>query len=119
MIINNKIKYPYKEIATEELKERKAEILDSLPAPENIIRSSLITRYIKCRKLNCHCADGDGHERLYLSSYYRGYTYLDYVPKAYEERISGCLGCYETMSALLTELCEINLELFRRRALDF
>ena len=118
MNIIDKTKYPYKAVATEELKGRKAEILASLPDPENAIRSSLITRHIKCGKPNCRCADGDGHKSLYLSSYYRGHTYLDYVPKSYEEKLSICLGCYETMSALLAELSEINLELFRRRALD-
>jgi len=111
-------KYPYKEIPTEDLKERKAEILGSLPAPNNVIRSSLITRHVKCGKPNCRCADGDGHESLYLSSFYRGHTYLDYVPKAYAEKISACLDCHESTSALLVELSEINLELFRRRALE-
>ena len=114
----NMMKYPYKEIPAEDLKVRKAEILASLPAPENVIRSSLITRHVKCGKPNCHCVDGDGHESLYLSSFYRGHTYLDYVPKAYAEKISSCLDCYESASALLVELSEINLELFRRRALE-
>jgi len=115
---NNKNKYPYKETATEKLNKRKAEILDSLPEPENVIRSSLITRQIKCGKPNCRCANGDGHDSLYLSSFYRGHTYLDYVPKTYLEKVSVCLDCYDTLTALLVELSEINLELFRRRELE-
>ena len=118
MIINDKAKYPYKAFTTEELKEHKAKILGSLPALENAMRSSLITRHIKCGKPNCRCANGDGHESLYLSSFYRGHTFLDYVPKFYEDKVSVCLGCFETMSALLAELSEINLELFRRRELE-
>ena len=118
MKITNKIKNPYKSFATEELKGRKAEILDSFPSPENVIRSSLITRSIKCGKPNCRCAKGEGHESFYLSSYYHGHTYLDYVPKSYHEKLSGCLHSYESISALLIELSEINLELFRRRALE-
>ena len=114
----NKIKHPYKTTATEELKERKAKILESFPNPENVIRSSLITRFIKCGKQNCRCADGTGHESLYLSSYYHGHTYLDYVPKSYGDKIAFCLNNYETISALLIELSEINLELFRRRELQ-
>ena len=114
----SKIKYPYKSISTEELKNRKKKILDSLPNPENAMRSSLITRFIKCGKPNCRCVNSDGHESLYLSSYYNGYTYLDYVPKSYGEKLSVCLHSYEAMSALLVELSEINLELFRRRSLE-
>ena len=117
--MNNTVKkYPYKDIPTEQLNKRKVEILDSLPTPENVIRSSLITRQIKCGKPNCRCATGDGHESLYLSSFYRGHTYLDYVPKPYGEKVSVCINCFDTITALLTELSEINLELFRRRELE-
>jgi len=115
---NDKIKYPYKTTSTEELKERKAQIIDSFTPPENAIRSSLITRFIKCGKSNCRCADGGGHKSFYLSSYYRGHTYLDYVPKSYEEKLAHCIHNYEAVSSLLVELSEINLELFRRRELD-
>ena len=118
MNINDKIKFPYKEVATDTLKERKRQILGSFPPPDNIIRSSLINRSVKCGKPNCRCSTGEGHKSLYLSSHYRGYTFLDYVPKAYEERLSRCIGDYDGAAALLAELGEINLELFRRRELD-
>ena len=118
MTNNNKIKHPYKKTETVELKERKTQILGSIPALENILRSSLITRFIKCGKANCRCVDGKGHESLYLSSYYHGHTYLDYVPKAYGEKLAGCIDNYEAVTALLVELSEINLELFRRRELE-
>ena len=118
MIITDKLKYPYKTTSTEDLKKRKARILDSFPIPENVLRSSLITRFIKCGKPNCRCANGDGHESLYLSSYYHGHTYLDYVPKSYAEKVSQHLNDYETVSTLLAELSEINLELFRRKELE-
>ena len=118
MINNDKIKNPYKTTTTEELKKRKAQILDSFPAPENILRSSLITRFIKCGKPHCHCAEGDGHKSFYLSSYYHGHTYLDYVPKAYEEKITHCIHDFDKVSEQLIELSEINLELFRRRELE-
>ena len=113
-----KTKYPYKNTSTEALKKRKACILDSFPVPENVLRSSLITRHIKCGKPNCRCASSDGHESLYLSSYYHGHTYLDYVPKSNVEKVSRYLNDYETVSSLLVELSEINLELFRRKELE-
>jgi len=118
MNTNNKIKNPYKKTSTEELKDRKDQILNSFPAPENVLRSSLITRFIKCGKPNCHCVEGDGHKSFYLSSYYHGNTYLDYVPKSYEEKLTGCIHDYDKTSELLIELSEINLELFRRRELE-
>ena len=120
MIKNNKTKHLYKKTATEALKERKIQILDSLnpSVMENIIRSSLITRFVKCGKSNCRCANGEGHKNFYLSSYYRGHTFIDYVPKSYEERLANCTRGYEEVNALLVELSEINLELFRRKELE-
>jgi hypothetical protein len=118
MNTNNKIKYPYKNVDTETLRTRRKQIRDALPPLDNIIRSSLIVRPIKCGKPNCHCANGEGHKSLYLSSYYRGHTFLDYVPKVYEEKLVQCIRDYEDATALLVELSEINLELFRRRELD-
>ena len=121
MIKDNKIKHLYKKVVSETLNERKVQILNTLsssPDIENIIRSSLITRFIKCGKSNCRCAEGEGHKSFYLSSYYRGHKFLDYVPKSYEKKIAKSINDYEEVSALLAELSEINLELFRRRELD-
>lgn len=118
MNTNNKTKYPYKKVTTDTLKERREQLLISIPPLDNIIRSSLIVRPVKCGKPNCRCANGEGHKSLYLSSYYRGHTFLDYVPKIYEEKLSQCTKDYDEALALLVELSEINLELFRRRELD-
>lgn len=118
MNTNSKTKYPYKNVDTKTLRKRRQQILDTLPPLDNIIRSSLIVRPVKCGKPNCHCATGEGHKSFYLSSYYRGHTFLDYVPKAYEEKLAQCTKDYEDATALLVELSEINLELFRRRELD-
>lgn len=113
-----KIRNPYKSMTTDTLKARRQEILDSMPDPAHVMRASLITRSIKCGKPNCRCANGEGHKSLYLSSYYNGKTHLDSVPKAYKDSVSQCIKDYEDITALLTELSGINLELFRRREID-
>jgi len=113
-MINND-KNTIKKVPTHELKERKSWILNSLPPMEDILRGSLIKRSIKCGKPNCHCATGDGHMSFYLSSYYHGNTHMDYVPKSWEARIRKSMEDYGVTQDLLSELTEINLELFRRR----
>lgn len=113
--MNNTDKNKFREIPTQELKEHKAQILNSLPPMDNIIRGSLITRPIKCGKPNCRCATGDGHLSFYLSSYYHGNTYMDYVPKSWEARMRQGIENYRAIQDLLSELTEINLELSRRR----
>ncbi|WP_218033989.1 DUF6788 family protein [Paenibacillus koleovorans] len=104
-----------KAIPTPQLQERKSHILQSLPPLDHIIRGSLITRHIKCGKPNCHCATGTGHKSLYLSSFYRGRTYMDYVPAAWEAWVRKGLENYDGIQDLLSELTELNLELLRRR----
>ena len=116
--MNNNDKNKFKNISTQELKERKAQILRSLPSMDHVIRGSLITRPIKCGKPNCRCATGDGHPSLYLSSFYHGYTHLDYVPVKFESWMREGLENYVVIQDLLAELTELNLELFRRREID-
>lgn len=104
-----------KAIPTSQLQERKSHILQLLPPLDHVIRGSLITRQIKCGKPNCHCSTGTGHKSLYLSSFYRGRTYMDYVPAAWEAWVRKGLENYEGIQDLLSELTELNLELLRRR----
>lgn len=118
MNTTNKIGRPYKSMTTDTLKARRQELLDSMPDMTHVMRGTLITRFIRCGKPNCRCANGEGHKSLYLSSYYNGKTQLDSVPKAYKDRVSQCIKDYEDITALLAELSSINLELFRRREVD-
>lgn len=116
MVNNDKNKL--KQFTTQELKQRKAEILQRLPPVNHIIRGSLITRPIKCGKPNCRCANGEGHLSFYLSSFYHGHTGMDYVPTAWETWMREGIENYTAIQDLLTELTELNLELFRRREKD-
>jgi len=102
-------------LTTDTLNERKVQILSTQLPIEDIIHGSLITRSIKCGKPNCHCADGKGHKSFYLSSFYHGNTYMDYVPKKWEDWMRSGIKNYEVIQDILIELAEINLELFRRR----
>lgn len=113
--MTNNDKNKLKQVSTQELKERKTQILHSLPPMDHVIRGSLITRNIKCGKPNCHCATGEGHMSLYLSSFYHGHTGMDYVPAAWESWMREGIRNYEVIQELVSELTEVELELFRRR----
>jgi hypothetical protein len=121
MNTTDKITYPYSSVTTDTLFARRQEILSLLPGFDlaHVMRASLITRSVKCGKPNCRCANGEGHKSLYLSSYYNGKTRLDSVPKSYKDKISKSIRDYDELIDLLSELSSINLELFRRRELDF
>jgi hypothetical protein len=111
----NKASGRLKSVSSQDIKERKLQLLKALPPLDRILRGSLITRHIKCGKLTCHCAAGIGHPSLYLSSFYHGKTHLDYVPAAWEQWVRTGLKNYEVAQDILSELTELNLELLRRR----
>ena len=117
MTNNDKKQTPrrFKSVASQELKERKLQLVKALPPMNHILRGSLITRHVKCGKPTCHCATGVGHASLYLSSFYHGKTQMDYVPAAWEQWVRTGLENYEVAQDILSELTELNLELLRRR----
>jgi len=107
-----------KSISSDLLLARRQELTNSLPLLDQVIRVSLITRYVKCGKSNCRCASGQGHPSLYLSSLHEGKTRLVYVPASWESWVQQRLDNFHRTQDSLTELAEINLELLKRRIQD-
>lgn len=102
------------------LQQRRAFLLATLPPLHEVLHGSLITRFIRCGKPNCHCATGQGHgPHFYLSSLGPNRrTRLDYVPAAWENWVRQRLDNLHRIHAVLAELGEINRELLRRRERD-
>jgi len=118
LISMNTVKNTLKSISTGQLVARRQELADSLPLLDQVIRGSLITRYVKCGKSNCRCASGQGHPSLYLSSLHEGKTRLVYVPMSWEPWVQQRLDNFHCTQDILVELAEINLELLQRRVQD-
>ena len=64
------------------LRRRRTSLLRQLPAPQAILRGSLIERYKRCGKPGCKCASGPGHGPKYYLSISRSgeYPQMDYGP---------------------------------------
>jgi len=114
----NTVKNTFKSISIDQLFARRQELTDSLPRLDQVLRGSLITRYVKCGKSNCRCASGQGHPSLYLSSLHEGKTRLVYVPTSWEPWVQQRLDNFHRTQDILGELAEINLELLQRRVQD-
>ncbi|MFZ5631723.1 MAG: DUF6788 family protein [Bacillota bacterium] len=112
------VKLSLKSLSSDQLRDRRQQLLESLPAFDRLLRGSLITRHVRCGKPNCRCASGQGHPSLYLSTLHEGKTRLDYVPAAWEPWVRERLDNYHLAQELMVELAEINLELLRRREKD-
>ena len=85
------------------------------------MRGSLIERFKRCGRPGCHCADGQGHgPKTYLSVSVSGERpQMDYVPNDRAADVRAMVENFNTVRAILNEICAINTELLRRReALD-
>ena len=99
------------------LRRRRTSLLRQLPAPQAILRGSLIERYKRCGKPGCKCATGRGHGPKYYLSISRSgeHPQMDYVPQGYLEQVREYLANYQRTREILEEICAINRELLRRR----
>ena len=107
-----------KEKSTASLRRRRTTLLKRLAAVDSqILRGSLIERYIRCGKPGCKCAEGPGHgPKYYLSVSYPGRRpEQDYVPRDYQEQVRQFLANYQKVKQILEEISSINRELLRRR----
>jgi len=87
------------------------------PIDSQILRGSLIERYIRCGKPGCKCADTPGHgPKYYLSVSYPGRRPEQYyVPQGYQKQVTEFVANYQKVKQILEEISSINRELLRRR----
>jgi uncharacterized protein DUF6788 len=99
------------------LRRRRAQLLRKLPPMEQLLRGSLIERYLRCGKPGCKCAQGEGHgPKYYLSVSFPGLRpQQDYVPQGDSAQVSQYLANHQQLRTIVEEICEINRELLRRR----
>lgn len=103
------------------LRRRRRKLIRDLPPLEQLMRGSLIERFKRCGRPGCHCADSRGHgPKTYLSVSVSGERpQMDYVPNDRAADVRTMVENFNTVRAILNEICAINTELLRRReALD-
>lgn len=59
-----------------------------------------------CGKAGCHCAQGEKHVSLYLSTKVEGQRRMFYIPPSMEEQVRRCVSAYQQMEALTTVVSE-------------
>jgi len=100
------------------LVQRRKSLAGSLPAFDQIVRGSLITRYRRCGKANCHCANTKGHGPAhYLTVTFKGgKTEQILLSEAMVPVVKQYLENYERWWAALEKVSAINRKLLRMRA---
>ena len=107
-----------KEKSTAYLRRRRTIVIKRLAAVDaQVLRGSLIERYIRCGKPGCKCAETPGHgPKYYLSVSYPGRRpEQDYVPQKYQKQVRQFLANYQKVKQMLEDISNINRELLRRR----
>jgi len=105
-----------KKVSTLALKERRKKVVRRVPNLQEILRGSLMERYLTCGKPGCKCTRGERHGPVwYLSVTLRaGKTVGMQVPMERVERVRSLVENHRKVKESLEAISEINWELLRR-----
>ena len=109
---------PFTRTSTLALRQRKARLLRSFELPPEILHASLIERFMKCGKANCHChSAGPKHGPFfYLNRCFAKGQMQSLLLKSPEQvdQARHSLGAYAQVQEVLDQISQINHELLRR-----
>ncbi|MCL5096817.1 MAG: hypothetical protein M1608_04685 [Candidatus Omnitrophica bacterium] len=100
------------------LRQRKARLLRSFHLPPEILHASLIERFMKCGKPNCHChSSGPKHGPFfYLNRCFAKGQVQSLLLKSSDQvdQARQSLAAYAQVQEVLDQISQINHELLRR-----
>lgn len=109
---------PLKRTSTLALRQRKAHLLRSFKPPPHLLHASLLERFLKCGKANCHCHSGGPKHGpfFYLNRCFAKGKVQSLLLKSPEQidQARQSLGAYAQAQETLDEISQINYELLRR-----
>lgn len=99
------------------LRQRRQGLAHQLPPVTDILRGSLVERYVTCGNSTCKCAKGERHGPIwYLTvTLGRGRTTGGIIPNEQVEEVRGWIENYHKLKDHLEKISEINRELLRRQ----
>jgi hypothetical protein len=104
--------------STPALRQRKRFLLAQIKIPPDSLRASLVERFSKCGKANCHCHHGgDKHGPFYYLTQCLAVGKVNkFLLKsaAQQQSANHAIAHYRQLQEQLEELSQINAELLRR-----
>jgi hypothetical protein len=99
------------------LRQRRQGLAQQLPPVTEILRGSLVERYVTCGNASCKCAKGERHGPLwYLTvTLGRGRTTGGIISEEKIDEVRGWIENYHKLKDHLEKISEINRELLRRQ----
>ena len=109
---------PLTRLSTLALRQRKSHLLRSFNLPPHLLHASLVERFMKCGKPNCHChSAGAKHGPFfYLNRCFAKGQMQSLLLKTPEqlEQARQSLAAYAQLQERLDQISQINHELLRR-----
>jgi hypothetical protein len=98
------------------LRQRRQGLAKQLPPVTEILRGSLVERYVTCGNPACKCARGERHGPMwYLTvTLGRGRTTGGIIPEEKAAEVRGWIENYHKLKEHIEKISEINRELLRR-----
>ena len=100
------------------LRQRKRFLLSQLKIPPDCLRASLVERFSRCGKTNCHCHHGGAKHGpfYYLTQCLAVGKINKFLLKApaQQQAARSAIGHYRQLQEHLEELSQINAQLLRR-----
>ena len=99
------------------LRQRRQGLAKQLPSVTDILRGSLVERYVTCGNPACKCAKGERHGPIwYLTvTLGPGRTTGGIIGAGQLEEVRGWIENYHQLKDTLEKISEINRELLRRQ----
>lgn len=99
------------------LRQRRQGLAQQLPPVTEILRGSLVERYVTCGNPACKCAKGERHGPIwYLTvTLGRGRTTGGIIPEEKIPEVRNWIENYHQLKDQLEKISEINRELLRRQ----
>ena len=99
------------------LRQRREGLTQQLPPVSEILRGSLVKRYVTCGNPSCKCARGERHGPVwYLTvTLGRGRTTGGVIGADQLDQVRGWIENYQAVKDRLEKISDINRELLRRQ----
>ena len=99
------------------LKKRRKQLIEKIRnLDSDMLRGSLVKKFRRCGKPNCHCVEQQGHESYYLSvSVPSRSPIMVYVSLKNKDMVEKALANYQRVQRIMEELSTINREALVRK----
>ena len=104
-------------MTTISLNQKRKQLIEELQNLDfAMLRGSLVKKYRRCGKPNCHCVDEQGHEGYALSVSMPGRSpVMVYVSLKNKEMVAQALANYQNAQKVMEEISAINREMLAKK----